>query len=158
MTRLNHALTAIAAASVFALAACAGPTVTVRQQCQPINKYDTRCGQMASEAARPASPDPITLTRPHRLTYVIDPDTYTDWLAIVQGVTTTSNETHNLGTVNGEAKLPFRRDVNAPAGLLPNLTYSPGGICHVLLDGQDVTVQLDSPGASVYVCGAGREP
>lgn len=88
---MRRSILAAAVLAVAALAGCspapASVTVSVGEQCQPINQYDTRCEIMASKTAAPPSPTGITLTRPAHITYEISPGpsgdraTLVSWLA-----------------------------------------------------------------------------
>lgn len=159
MNPLPTALAVIAVA--VSLAGCATPTVTVQQQCQPINKYDTRCEEMSREAAAPPSPQPITLTRAHTVVYQL---TGHGSVLPIHATTDATNSSDNVGNQNGEATAPWQLKVDAPPGMTPLLVMEPDSEvhCKVSIDGQDVTGEFpDSPNASngiLEVCGATREP
>ena len=143
------------------LAACAGPTVTVRQECQPINRYDTRCEVASREAAAPRAPKPITLTRSHTVVYEL---TGHGQAQVVQMTTDASNNAGFGDHRFDDADTPWRLEVAAPAGMTPLLRYQPDSDinCKITIDGQDVTGEFPksnmSGNGTLTVCGATREP
>lgn len=146
-----------AIAAAVSLAGCATPTVTVRQECQPINKYDTHCDQTADSP----SPQPVTLTRPHIVVYELNGN---GTAQVVRATTDASNATSNVGDELSQAEAPWQLQVAAPAGMRPILLYTPNSdvTCHILVDGQDVTGEFPKSNLAsngiLEVCGATREP
>lgn len=154
-------LCAVAVAAALALTGCGGSSTSstaAGSTCEPINQYDTRCQIMAERATRTPRPQPVTLTRPHTVTYEL---TGSGTVSPTRVTRDASNQTTNAGDRMGQATAPWQLVIQAPSGTKPLIQHglSSTAHCRILIDGVDVTADFTASKAEpVTTCGAAREP
>ncbi|MFR9802581.1 hypothetical protein ACL02T_09800 [Pseudonocardia sp. RS010] len=149
------------------VAGCAGPSgattpvITVQQQCEPVNKCDTRC-DLENQTTQAAVAQPVTLTRPHKVTYELAANG-----GSVRMVTYTNGpggySEKSVGDMYGVTNLPWRAEVDVPAATKVLVRYYLQGAtdvrCRALIDGEDVTGSFPQQvgGVRFERCGATYE-
>jgi hypothetical protein len=157
------------AAALFAvaiLAACSSPTpsvtISVGEQCQPINKYDTRCDQASATAAPsvPTRSKPITLDQSAHVRYEINFGPSGDRPDIIQYQKQTDVRFIEYGHLRKQDTKSFVYEFDASAGVRPYLRWhsADNATCRVIVDGVNVAVWVPREIPGFHACAAGPEP